>query len=146
MAGFQTLLVATDFSPHSEAALATAEELGERLGARMHLLHVVHPPAEVLSPYEIHLPVGLAEEMQEAARRKLAPRAEKLRARGLATEIHVASGVASERIPEFAEELGADLVVLGTRGLSGLKHVLLGSVAESVLRRSPCPVLTVRSE
>jgi len=69
-----------------------------------------------------------------------------VRAAGLESDAEVDSGLVAEMIVDRAAALGVDLITMGTHGHSGLKHLLLGSVAERVLRIAPCPVLTVRSE
>jgi nucleotide-binding universal stress UspA family protein len=69
---------------------------------------------------------------------------DELAARGIEVETVVREGYPATVIEEEAARLGADLIVIGTRGLSGLKHLLLGSIAERVVQKAPCPVLTVK--
>ena len=144
MATFDTLLVATDFSADSDAALERAVDLARTLGAELHVVHVLHRPVEALSPYEIPLPPSLLDEVQAAARRRLEEVTAKAREAGVEAEGHVRDGSPAEQIDDLARELGADLIVMGTRGLTGLPHVLLGSVAERTVRIAGCPVLTVK--
>jgi nucleotide-binding universal stress UspA family protein len=141
----RSILVPYDFSADADVALERAIELAKVFGARLHLLHVFHQPVEVLSPYEIALPVTLIEEVREAAARRLAPVAQRARDAGVEVESQVREGSPSEQIEAEARSLGVDLVVMGTRGYTGLKHVLLGSVAERTVRHAPCPVLTVKA-
>jgi len=142
---FHTLLVAYDFSPDSEAALDRAIDLAKALDAALHLVHVFHPPVELLSPYEIPLPPSLVDEVQGAARRRLEEVTAKAAAAGTPARAHVRDGSPAEQIESLAREIGADLIVMGTRGLTGLPHVLLGSVAERTVRIASRPVLTVKA-
>jgi nucleotide-binding universal stress UspA family protein len=139
---FQTLLVPHDFSDDAEAALETAVELARRLGSALHLLHVFQQPVDVLSPYGVAIPANVGPELRAAAQGRL----EKIAARisGVRTEVHVAEGPPAQVIAEQARSLAADLVVMGTHGRTGLRHLLLGSVAERTMRTAPCPVLTVK--
>jgi nucleotide-binding universal stress UspA family protein len=82
--------------------------------------------------------------VREAAAQKLERILERMKAEGIECALHLCPGHPVGAILDTAEEVDADLIVMGTRGLSGLKHVLLGSVAERTIRTAPCPVLTVR--
>lgn len=138
------ILCPVDFSEHSQAALDHAAELARRYGAELTLLHVVEP---VLYPVAYGLPpvapVDYEQVAREAAVRTLAGLAAKLP--NLKVGQKVESGAASQRICELAKEKGFDLVVLATHGYTGLKHVLLGSTAERVVRHAPCAVLVVKA-
>jgi len=92
------------------------------------------------------MPPDLAEKVRAAASERLEAALSRVRAAGLEGDAEVDSGRAAEVIVERAAALGVDLIAMGTRGNSGFKHLLLGSVAERVLRTAPCPVLTVRAE
>jgi len=138
------LLVATDFSPDAQRALDWAVELAGRAGSRISLAHAVAGPVafgeEELALESVRAAQWAAE---EAARAKL----ERLRA-GLkvpAGEIALAQGHPDAVILDAARRLGVDLIALGTRGRSGLGHVLLGSTAERVLRRAPLPVVVLKA-
>jgi nucleotide-binding universal stress UspA family protein len=144
----ETILVPTDFSSHAEEALATATELAKRFGARIVLLHAYHLDVPMMSPMAggYALPENFYTDLQSHA----TARVEEL-ARGLAAESVEAVGIAvpeaaSLAIVAQAQSLPADLIVMGTRGNTGLKHVALGSVAERVVRAAPCPVLTVKGD
>lgn len=137
------ILLPTDFSDHSRAALAVAEGLAKRFGARLALVHAYGAPAATLSPYGSAFPPDVLEEVRTGARRQLDEQAEVLRARGIETVTHLSKQTAPEAIPRLAEEVGADLIVMGTRGHSGLANVLLGSVAQHTMRAAGCPVMTV---
>ena len=144
MVPFRILLVPIDFSEHSGKALDLAIQMAKRDSARIELVHsfpVVLPP---LSPYDTVYPPDFTEKCREAAEAKLADWKARVSAAGVEVDARATPEPPSEAIPEYAKELGADLIVMGTRGLSGLKHVMLGSVAERTLRAAPCPVLTVR--
>jgi nucleotide-binding universal stress UspA family protein len=144
MLEIRNILVPVDFSDHSAAALDLAISLARTLGARIHLLHCYAIPLGGVSPYGLVIPENLDREIRDAAAAKLSEWREKVAAEGIAVEDTVTPLFASEAIAARAEEIGADLVVMGTRGLTGMKHVLLGSVAERTIRLAPCPVLTVK--
>ncbi len=129
------VLVPTDFSVCSMWALRYAEELARRFGAEIALVHV----DQSLAPGS-----ELAETRQAAAREELEGLVALLRERGVPAHSLLRSGGPAEQIMATAEAEHADLIVMGTHGRTGLTHVLMGSVAESVVRRSSCPVLTVR--
>ncbi len=146
MGHFQKLLVPLDFSKHSDAALALAIELGKEHGAELHLLHAYELPAAVTMAYGIAIPQAVWEGVQEAVTTRLAEALDRVEAAGLRGHSHIATGPAADAIVSAAEAQGVDLIVMSTRGLTGLKHVLLGSVAERTIRTAPCPVLTVKGE
>ena len=142
------LLVPIDFSPLSELALEYATVFADRAGSSAHLLHVVEDPfyAGSLAP-ELYIGASLsAREMvvHEAAAR-LARMAAYTRREWLHVTSEVRVGFAPEIICGVAEERQSDLILMGTHGRTGLAHLLVGSVAEHVVRRAPCPVFTVRS-
>lgn len=148
MAGTITrILVATDFSPQSEATLNYAKALAGQVGASLHLVHVLEDPyATSAYATEVYgyLPPGLKESWQKDADKRLAellPPKERTRLEGTSSVIF---GRPATAIVEYAEQEGIDLIVMGTHGRSGVAHLLLGSVAERVVRTSQCPVLTVR--
>ena len=145
----ETILVATDFSPDSERALETAVEYARRFDAEVVLLHAYHVDIPLASPNlmgGVALPPGLFEQMREQAQKRLEELAQTVRSSGVRVRGVAVAEPASFAVVAEAERLPADLVVIGTRGNTGLKHVLLGSVAERVVRMSPCPVLTVKAQ
>lgn len=146
MSRVRTLLVAVDFSDHSRVALDWALDLARDLGAKVHVIHAYAIPTTAAMSYGVALPEGLWERVREAADQRLAEVLERVRGAGLAGESHLVESSPADAISDTAQSIGADLIVMGTRGLSGLKHVLLGSVAERTLRIAPCPVLTVKTE
>jgi nucleotide-binding universal stress UspA family protein len=147
MGDFRTVVVAYDFSPHSQAALEAAVDLVRRLGSDLHLLHVVQTPAYAYGAYggAALAPLDMTH-VREGAAASLGEVADGLAGLTGRCETHVAEGVGlAALIQETAEKLGADLIVMGTHGRTGLAHVFLGSVAERTLRGAPCPVLTVQA-
>jgi nucleotide-binding universal stress UspA family protein len=144
MTRIRTILVAVDFSPHADRALETAVELAKVFGAKVHLLHCYQLNLGGISPYGLAIPENFDRDVRIAAQRKLDEWGEKVKAEGVEVEGHVSPMFPGMTIPSTAEEIGADLIVMGTRGLTGLKHVLLGSVAERTIRVAACPVLTVK--
>lgn len=146
MPEFRKILVPVDFSEHSARALDHAIDLARSFRAELHLMHCYQINVGGVSPYGIVLPESLERDVREAAVTQLAGWREKVAAEGIAVRDYVTPEVPSEAIRARAEEIGADLIVMGTRGLTGLSHVLLGSVAERTLRTAPCPVLTVKAE
>jgi nucleotide-binding universal stress UspA family protein len=121
---FRRMLFPTDFSEASRVAGRMAAALARESGAQLTLLHVVPP---VTDPSPSPTLAALATE--------LAP--------GMSVTTEVLSGLPASRIVEYAQRRGVDLIVMGTHGRTGLSAALLGSVAEAVVRRAPCPVLTV---
>jgi nucleotide-binding universal stress UspA family protein len=144
MTRFETILVPVDFSDHSREALDTAIQIAEQFGSRIHLLHCYHIQTAGISPYGIVLPEGYYAEIRNAAEKQLNEWHELLSKKEIQSESILSADSPSLAINLAAEETEADLIVMGTRGLSGLKHAVLGSVAERVVRLAPCPVLTVK--
>ena len=140
------IVVATDFSPAADAALRYARELAGLLGARLHLVHAYHVDVPAAVPGSVTLAPSFMEGLRDAAQQQLDPRAAEARSDGLEVTTELVCEPAVGALIDAAEHADADLIVMGTRGLSGLKHVLLGSVAERSVRLAPCPVLTVREE
>ncbi len=149
MLAIQNLMVATDFSECSEAALMYARALAGQFSARLHLLHNVEfrGAADVagIGVYS-SLPPDLLTELETDARGRMDALLSDSDRELLKAQIIVSSGESTARaIVEYAVNQNIDLLVLGTHGRHGLSHLLLGSVAERVVREAPCPVLTVRS-
>jgi nucleotide-binding universal stress UspA family protein len=137
------ILVPLDFSPASMGALDFAVLLAKQFRAAIHLVHV-HPPDEASSvPGAGHLLLQSAEAI-ERLNEELAGIHRKHVPTFCPANCHVRGGRPYQEIIGLAREIDADLIVLSTRGHSGLKHLLLGSTAERVVRGAPCPVLVVR--
>jgi nucleotide-binding universal stress UspA family protein len=146
MADYKTILVAVDFSEVSAGALRVAVDLSRRLGAQLKVVHVVQPQPVPL-PLEgsaIYMDEVQSWQLEEAEK-SLAKFIQDQSKPGEVSVTKVRAGVAATEISQAAVDIGADLIVLGTHGRSGLKHLLMGSIAESVLRVAPVPVLCVRS-
>ncbi|MFT7463080.1 MAG: universal stress protein A [Pseudohongiellaceae bacterium] len=141
------ILCPLDFSDQSQAALDNAEGLATTFGAELIVLHVVEP---VLYPVAYGLTstvaVDLSADACKGAERALAPVVEALLDRGVRAAPLVAEGRASGRICELVDERDIDLVVMATQGLTGVKHLLIGSTAERVVRHCSCPVMTVKNK
>jgi len=140
MLPFKTIVFATDFSPASKVAFEVAGALARDYHARIIAVHVVEPQAVAFS--EAGAYVGPEEDKGEAMKRLQALRSPSPR---VTIEYRLLEGDPSTVISETAEETNADLVVMGTSGRTGLTRFVMGSFAEEVLRRAPCPVLTVRA-
>lgn len=146
MISITRILAPVDLSELSEKALQYAAELAEKLGAKLTVLYVVAEPAAVLPDMMMPVPVA-APDMDELTTSGKQALAELIASKNLGRLNPVQDvrlGEAGEEILAAATDTKADLVVIGTHGRSGLKHLFLGSVAEEVMRHSPCPVLTVR--
>ena len=140
----RTIVVATDFGTAADYALEYACELASRFDAELHLLHVVETPLPAAAwseAYAVDLP-AMREQLESDSRRRLQDIAVRLSPLIVSTEVRC--GRAPQAIVEAARERNADMVVLGTHGHGVVAHLLLGSVAERVIRWAPCPVLTVR--
>jgi len=138
-----TILVATDFSACSRTAVRLAVALARRERAPLFLLHAVQAPPVDLPAVPISV-TGWEVELLTAAELELAGMASELRRSELAVETRAVLGSPSRLILETAQQLAADLIVLGTHGRKGAAHLFLGSVAEHVVRASQCPVLVTR--
>jgi nucleotide-binding universal stress UspA family protein len=140
------ILVPVDYSDHAEHAIGYARRIAAAYGAGLDLLHVVD---EAPRP-GFYDEVGFSLDVIEADIEKKA-RTEMIRLYGSSpgpdvdVRYHTIVGRAGEEIVRFAEEAGVDLIVIATHGLSGIGHLLMGSVAEKVVRLAPCPVFTVKS-
>jgi nucleotide-binding universal stress UspA family protein len=136
------LLVATDLSECAEQALDYAVALASKLEAKIHLLNVIGIPSMGIPEVGIAVASTLIDstvQTQQAALEKLVSR------RASANiETLLRTGDARDLIIDVAREIGADLIVMGTHGRRGVRRALIGSIAESVVRTAPCPVLTIR--
>jgi nucleotide-binding universal stress UspA family protein len=145
------ILLATDGSPEAERALGMAATLSERLGAELHLVSVEPmpdplswPEARIMSP---ELRGDIRDRAEEAARKLLEGQVEKLEERGLeVSEVHAVAGRPDTEIVRVAEEVGAGLVVLGSRGLGPVRRAVMGSVSLSVVHHAHGSVLVVRED
>jgi nucleotide-binding universal stress UspA family protein len=145
MAEMRTILVPVDFSKHAAKALDVAVEFAKAFGAKVYLLHCYKINVGGLSPYGLVIPPNFDQEVRAAASKQLDEWREKVKAENVEAEGLISPMFPSEAIATTASDIGADLIVMGTRGLSGIKHVMLGSVAERTIRIAACPVLTVKA-
>jgi nucleotide-binding universal stress UspA family protein len=148
------ILLATDGSREAQLAATTAADLAKSTGSELHVLHV----GEAANPYAEGVGLAGAEaavprlegepkggEFERLARDVLDAEADRVRsAGGAVAQAHLSKGKVDHEVVTFAEEIGAGLIVLGSRGWGGIRRALMGSVSDSVVRHSHCPVLVVR--
>lgn len=141
---FRQILVPVDFSEPSERAVEVACELAGLSGGCVELLHVC-PVDPRVYPLGWVLTEGAERDIRGAGEKALEEWRQRAAGSGVDVTATVLLGIASETISAVARERETDMIVMGTRGRTGLEHVVLGSVAERTLRLAPCPVLTVRA-
>ncbi len=137
-----------DFSDASRAAMEVASDLARRFGAGLMLLHAYPIPGYTFPDGSVVASPKMMQDLADQAEKHLEEwrvEAEKLVGPGRVTA-EKAVGEPAAEILEVAKARGADLVVMGTHGRTGLEHALMGSIAERVVRRAHCPVLTVRPQ
>jgi nucleotide-binding universal stress UspA family protein len=144
MKPIRKILVPTDFSEHSTLALTYAVDLAKRYDASVTLLHV-YPVVNYAAAegFALYTPEQLAKLITQLTTQLRASEAQARESGAQQVDSAMEQGDAYQEILEHAA--GYDLIVMGTHGRTGLKHALMGSVAEKIVRTSPCPVLTVRS-
>lgn len=142
------ILAATDFSECSEHALRYACEFAEAFGSELHLLHAIEPPAAAYSEFGIgYVGVhGIEDDLKQACVAKLKTLPGPRWQEKLSLTRSVVMGTPFVETVRYAKEHDIDLIVLGTHGRGPIAHMLLGSTAQKVVRKAPCPVLTVRPE
>jgi nucleotide-binding universal stress UspA family protein len=151
MIAIKTILLPTDGSECSRKATTYAMSLGKQYGGRVVAVHVIDQGWEEqtrIASIEVgpELMQKLHDGYAEDARRILAEVVGAGARSGVAVETRMIKGIPSDGIVRLGKELPADLIIMGTHGHRGVSHLLLGSVAERVIRNAPCPVLTVRTE
>jgi nucleotide-binding universal stress UspA family protein len=141
----QPIVFATDFSPASKGALGKAIELARKEGAELIVAHVYEPPASLSHS-------GVADDVIEAdlentirrdVEKQMEPVLGTVRAAGVKARGEILAGHAAKELADLALKSGAGLLVVGTHGRTGLKKLVVGSVASQVIATAPCPVLTV---
>ena len=137
----KTILIATDFSDGGDEALARAVEIAKPSGAEVEILHVIELAEEF--PFITITTDADYGALYLSVDRQLTERANRIIAAGVACTTKIIEGSAVADITKRARDIGADVIVVGTHGRTGLAHAMLGSVAEKVVRRASCPVLTV---
>jgi nucleotide-binding universal stress UspA family protein len=146
MVAIQRILVPTDFSEPAEAALRYARALAGEFGSTLHLMHVVPEPYVYPWGTEVStLPlVDLLTQSEKQAGERLKTLVDETGAMKGRVKTATAIGTPVDRILQYQADEGIDLIVMGTHGRGAVGHLLLGSVAERIVRRSPVPVLTVK--
>jgi nucleotide-binding universal stress UspA family protein len=140
------ILVPVDFSEDSQRALDEAIGLAKHFGAELIVFHCYQIPIPSIGgvPYDTIPPASYVDAVRKAALQGVEQYRDKAIAQGVRAQEQISAGSPGSEIAALAEKSGADLIVMGTRGLTGLRHVLLGSVAERTIRLARCPVLTVK--
>src|SRR5918994_539404 len=141
-----TVLLATDGSKDAELATTTAVDLANGTSSELHIVLVKEPAYAYVDPSgSPFFDTELEHELEQQARMRLDTEVEKIRsAGGAVAEAHLRRGAAAAEIVDLAEEIGAGLIVMGSRGQGGIRRALMGSVSDSVVRHAHCPVLVVR--
>jgi universal stress protein A len=141
---FERILVPIDFSDYTDQIVDVALEIGRKFSSEIHLLHVI-PSMDYLTPYESFLAldnlVEVQKQIQQVVEQDMEKVAQKLPAPSTKA---IRSGIAFVEIIDYVKTQNIGLVVMATHGRGTLEHILMGSVAEKVVRRAMCPVLTIR--
>ena len=144
---FKTILFATDFSESSDHAFQYAFELATQFSSKLVLIHVINEPVDLRGFYVPHISFDKLEEEIEQGAQKMMEKFCRTHVGDYSNyESFVVPGIPFDEVIKKSEEVGADLIVMGTHGRTGLDHVLFGSTAEKVVRKSPVPVMTIRCE
>ena len=142
---FNKILVPLDFSDYTDEIMNVAVQIAEKFSSTIHLLHVI-PNMDYFTPYESFLSaenlISVQRDIEREVEKDMEEVAKKIKDIPITKVIH--TGVISLEITDYVRSEKIDLVVMGTHGRGGLEHILIGSVAEKVVRKSSCPVLTIR--
>jgi nucleotide-binding universal stress UspA family protein len=142
---FRHILAPTDFSDYSKQAVASALELAKKFGAKLSILHVIELPPY---PVEGYVPPSLTatfwEDLEHQASQDLAQLVPEAESAGVEVVRQVAVGSPNRKIIDMAEAEQVDLIVMATAGRTGFSRLVMGSIAERVVRTASCPVLTIR--
>jgi nucleotide-binding universal stress UspA family protein len=142
---FKKILFATDFSAGSDFAFQAALSLATKYDGRLVIIHIINEPVDLRGFYVPHISFDKLEEEIEQGAEKLMDSFCRKHIKDFENyETHVFPGIPYDEIIKKAEEFMAELIVLGTHGRTGLDHVLFGSTAEKVVRKSTIPVMTIR--
>jgi len=145
MRDFKTILFATDFSESSDYAFQYAYSVAKKFNARLLLVHVINEPVDLRGFYVPHISFEKLEEEIEEGAQKMMEKFCRTHIRDYDNyESIIVPGIPYDEIIKKATDSSADLIILGTHGRTGLDHVLFGSTAEKVVRKSPVPVMTIR--
>jgi len=134
----KTIIFPVDFSTNNDKSLALATSLARDSGAKLFIVHVEEPPVVYVGNSYYGVPNPQAEDVSKMLKEVVPPTSD------VAYEHKSLTGTPADEIVNFAEQTKADFIVMGTHGRTGLFRVLMGSVAEAVVRKAPCPVLTVK--
>ncbi len=141
---FKKILCPVDFSQFTQDVVNYALDLAKKYGAELHIMHVV-PNMTYFTPYESFLTpenlVAIEKNIQDEVERNFT---KLLKEDKVPTKRVIKTGVPFVEIIDYARSESIDLIVMGTHGHTGLEHILIGNVAEKVVRKSPCPVMTIR--
>ena len=141
------ILLATDGSEEADLATTTAADLAKSTSSELEVIHVLNVEPRRFPPDEQGNYPQRYEELREEARRLRDEQVEKIEAGGgSVAEAHLAVGRPAEEIVAYAQDQGAGLIVMGSRGRGGIRRALMGSVSDSVVRHAHCPVMVVRLE
>lgn len=147
MKEFKNILFATDFSASSDYAFEYAHALAKRCNSRLLILHVINEPVDLRGFYVPHISFDKLEEEIEEGAQKMMETFCRTHIKDYGNyETFIVPGIPYDEIIRKAVEESVDLIVLGTHGRTGLDHVLFGSTAEKVVRKSPIPVMTIRTK
>jgi nucleotide-binding universal stress UspA family protein len=141
------ILLATDGSEEARLAAQAAAELSKDTGSEVHVIYVLPSPRELRGHhvYSAEVMQSVLEQAEGEARSFLEEQAKQVgESEGKVAETHLRAGEPDKEIVRLSEEIGAGTIVIGSRGLGGLRRALIGSVSESVVRHAHCPVLVVR--
>ncbi len=144
---YRRILVPTDFSDNSRAALEQAVSLAKALGASIDLLHVWEPPRYIAPDLMLTVPGWSAVSLEQYSRAEAAKALEQYLQTlppQVTLKAHLEVGDAAASIVRFAKEQGEDLIVMSTHGRGALSRLMLGSVAQKVVAHAECPVMTIR--
>ncbi len=142
---FKTILFATDFSEGSDFAFKSALSLARKFDSKLLIVHIINEPVDLRGFYVPHISFDKLEEEIEQGAEKLMEQFCRTHLQDYSNyETFVLPGIPYDEIIKNAVQFNADLIVLGTHGRTGLDHVLFGSTAEKVVRKSPIPVMTIR--
>lgn len=145
MRDFKTIIFATDFSESSDYASQYALSMAKKFDARLVIVHVINEPVDLRGFYVPHISFDKLEEEIEEGAQKMMEKFCRTHIRDYDNfETFIVPGVPYDEIIKKGEEVGADLIVMATHGRTGLDHVLFGSTAEKVVRKSSVPVMTIR--
>ncbi|OGW53013.1 MAG: hypothetical protein A2Z60_00070 [Nitrospirae bacterium RIFCSPLOWO2_02_42_7] len=142
MTEFGKILFPTDFSESAENASRYALSLAKKYGSKVYVIHVIEP-FTYTTEFGLDFSAQL-KEMEASARRLLDDVAASIKKTNLDVESVLITGEPFVEIIKYARKEQVDLIVMATHGRSGIEHMLMGSVAEKVVRKSPCPVLTIK--